>query len=129
MGGACIVHAATGRFQLFWGKRGREKKKKRVVHIINMSWIVNGTIRKTLYLSHKNKYTRYMAEILSLVDFVGILMYRTLKKKRLKKAFPNIHVCMCVFIIVDMFNKPVLMPTFCGTDLMVQFDLALCMEC
>ena len=69
---ACCYWAVS----VILGKRGREKKKKRVVHIINMSWIVNGTIKKNTVLITQ-KYTRYMAEILSLVDFVGILMYRT----------------------------------------------------
>lgn len=76
MGGDVLTMLQLRGFSYFGGKREREKKKKRVVHIINM-WIVNGTIKKKKYLSHKNKSKRYMAEILSLVDFVCILMYRT----------------------------------------------------
>lgn len=80
-----------------------------------------GQLKNTLTTQ---KYTRYMAEILS-----GFCWHPYVQDFKKKKAFPNVHVCMCVFITVDMFNKPVLMPAFCGTDLMVQFDLALCMEC
>ena len=88
-----------------------------------MSWIVNGTIKKPTY--HTKIYMLHGWNI----KFSGLCWHPYVQDFKKKKAFPNVHVCMCVFITVDMFNKPVLMPAFCGTDLMVQFDLALCMEC